>query len=279
VPDFVAVGHVTLDHFPDGVRPGGAALYAAVTAQRLGLSAGILTSHAADFPLDAIPPQIEVVSLEARETTAFEHGPGGNGRALRVTAAARALGPADVPEDWRDAGLVLLAPVLNEVDPAVASAFPDASVAAAVQGWLRGLGRDGQVVSRPWMPSPDLLERLQALFASTEDIRGHEQEVLEWVQRLPLAVITAGAAGALLYVNGYRYEVPPRPAREVDETGPGDVFAAAFLIDYHRNGDPWEAAAIATCAASLSVEGPGWSAVPDATQLAREVERYRRARD
>jgi sugar/nucleoside kinase (ribokinase family) len=73
--------------------------------------------------------------------------------------------------------------------------------------------------------------------------------------------------------------VPPRPAREVDETGPGDVFAAAFLIDYHRNGDPWEAAAIATCAASLSVEGPGWSAVPDATQLARAVERYRRARD
>jgi len=48
-PEFVAVGHVTLDRFGGEVRPGGAALYAAVTADRLGLSAGILTSHADDF--------------------------------------------------------------------------------------------------------------------------------------------------------------------------------------------------------------------------------------
>ena len=31
--------------------------YAAVTAARLGLSAGILTSHADDFPLELVPPQ------------------------------------------------------------------------------------------------------------------------------------------------------------------------------------------------------------------------------
>ena len=37
-PDFIAIGHVTLDRFGDTVRPGGAALYAAVTADRLGLS-------------------------------------------------------------------------------------------------------------------------------------------------------------------------------------------------------------------------------------------------
>ncbi|PYM89262.1 MAG: hypothetical protein DME08_25690, partial [Candidatus Rokuibacteriota bacterium] len=61
-PDFVAVGHVTLDHFGNDVRPGGAALFAAVTAHRLGLSAGILTSHGDDFPLGLVPPQIEVVT-------------------------------------------------------------------------------------------------------------------------------------------------------------------------------------------------------------------------
>ena len=54
-PEFVAVGHVTLDRFGETVRPGGAALYAAVTAQRLGLSAAILTSHGDDFPLEPSP--------------------------------------------------------------------------------------------------------------------------------------------------------------------------------------------------------------------------------
>src|SRR5436190_20685829 len=107
-PDFVAVGHVTLDRIDGVVRPGGAALYAAIAAHRLGLSAGILTSHADDFPLDALPPQIEVVSVEAVQTTMFEHRQDGDRRELRVTAAARPLTLADVPDDWRAAQIVLL---------------------------------------------------------------------------------------------------------------------------------------------------------------------------
>src|SRR5688572_20573064 len=115
-PDFVAIGHVTLDRFGDVVRPGGAALYAAITAHRLGLSAGILTSHAVDFPLDLIPPRIEVVSVPADATTTFEYTFAGGHRTMRVPATARPLGAADVPEDWRATPLVLLAPVVGEVD-------------------------------------------------------------------------------------------------------------------------------------------------------------------
>jgi len=42
-PDFVAIGHVTLDRFGGAVRPGGAALYAAVAA------------HASGFPPASSP--------------------------------------------------------------------------------------------------------------------------------------------------------------------------------------------------------------------------------
>lgn len=258
----MAVGHVTLDRFGDVVRPGGAALYAAVTAHRLGLSAGILTSHGDDFPLGAVPPQIEVITVEAAQTTTFEHRDAGDGRSLRVTAGAQPLGLRDVPDDWRDAPIVLLAPVINEVDPLVATAFSDASLAAAAQGWLRGLGRGGAVTSVAWTPPDFLLGRLQAMFLSVEDVSEQLAAALEWFQRLPVAVLTAGAAGALLFVNGERYEVRPRPAREIDGTGAGDVFAAAFLVAYHRDGQPWEAAALAACAASLAVEAEGTSAIP-----------------
>src|SRR5438477_2918904 len=165
-PDFVAIGHVTLDRFGDVVRPGGAALYAAVTAQRLGLSAGILTSHADDFPLELIPPRIEVVSVPADATTTFEYATEGDRRTARVASTARPLGEADVPHDWRAAPLVLLAPVVGEVDPdGTAAAFDDnPTLAAAAQGWLRTLGPDGAVQPSSWRPSGALLDRLQAIF-------------------------------------------------------------------------------------------------------------------
>jgi sugar/nucleoside kinase (ribokinase family) len=276
-PDFVAIGHVTLDRFGDVTRPGGAALFAAVTAQRLGLSAGVLTSHGADFPLDLIPPPIEVVSLEAPATTVFEHRQHAGRRTLRLLSAAGSLTAAAVPEDWRDAELVLLAPVAGEVDPALVEAFPDATIAAEAQGWLRAVGPDGAIVSRPWAPPRRLLERLQVLFLSAEDMRGQEPAVLGWLQRLPITVLTAGSAGALLYVNGERYEIRPRSARVVDVTGAGDVFAATFLLGYQRHGDPWEAAAEAVCAASLSLQGTGWDGVPDRAALAAALADYRAA--
>src|SRR5262249_20186188 len=155
----------------------------------------------------------------------------------------------DLPEDWRDAPLGLLAPVIQEVDPPLAAAFGDGTVAAAAQGWLRTLDAEGGGEPVGWEAPDGALHRPQALLLRAEDVRGQEEELTEWVQRVPLAVVTAGAAGALLYVNGDRFEVKPRPAVEVDTTGAGDVFAAAFLLHYHRDGDPWMAAEAATCAA------------------------------
>lgn len=270
-PEFVAVGHATVDRFGDVTRLGGAALYAAVTAHRLGLSVGLLTSHGDDFPLDEVPPQIEVVTVPAAATTTFEHREVAGEREMTVQATARLLGEDDVPEDWAEASIVLLAPVIGEVDPRVATRFSDASLGAAVQGWLRHVGPGGLVVPCPWESPELLLGRIQALFLSVEDVRGQESEAAEWFQQVPVGVMTAGRAGALLFVNGERYTVPVGAVDEVDATGAGDVFAATFLVQYHRGGDPWEAARAATYAAALSVRGVGWSSVPDRTALARAL--------
>ena len=266
-PDFVAIGHVTLDRFGESTRPGGSALYAAVTAHRLGLSVGLLTSHGDDFPLEMIPPKIEVISIPADETTVFEHRHEPGGRVSHVRSVASPLTTADVPEDWREAALTLLAPVVDEVDPMIATLFTDGAVGAAAQGWVRQVTPDGLVIPRPWQSPESLLQSVQALFLSREDILGQEAEVIEWFQRMPVGVLTADRVGALLFVNGERYEVQPRPAREVDPTGAGDVFAATFLIQYQRDGDAWQAAAAAACAGSLAVEGEGWSAVADRAAL------------
>ena len=276
-PDFVAIGHVTLDRFGESTRPGGSALYAAVTAHRLGLSVGLLTSHGDDFPLEVIPPKIEVISVPAADTTRFEHRHEPAGRVSHVRGIAAPLTMAAVPEDWQEASLTLLAPVIDEVDPMIATLFTDGAVGAAAQGWVRHVKSDGLVVPRSWRSPERLLQSVQALFLSREDIRGQEAQVVEWFQRMPVGVLTADREGALLFVNAERYEIHPRPALEVDPTGAGDVFAATFLIQYQRDGDPWQAAAVAACAGSLAVEGEGWSAVPDRATLDAAFAQYQRS--
>ena len=273
-PDFVAIGHVTLDRFGEATRPGGSALYAAVTAHRLGLSVGLLTSHGDDFPLEVIPSKIEVISVPAADTTLFEHRQEPSGRVSHVRSVAGPLTADDVPDDWRDASLSLLAPVVDEVDPMIAALFTDGAVGAAAQGWVRQVKPDGLVIPRAWQSPERLLQSVQALFLSREDILGQEAEVIEWFQRMPVGVLTADRVGALLFVNGERYEVEPRRANEIDPTGAGDVFAATFLIQYQRDGDPWQAAAAAACAGSLAVEGEGWSAVADRAALDAALVEY-----
>ncbi|MGH7275521.1 MAG: PfkB family carbohydrate kinase [Candidatus Rokuibacteriota bacterium] len=214
------------------------------------------------------------MSVPAGDTTRFEHSYAGGGRVSRVAGRARPLTAADVPEDWRDASLVLLAPVLDEVDPRLAAGFTEGAVGAAAQGWLRAVGKDGSVGARAWESARVLLEKIQALFLSREDVRGQEGAVFAWLQHVPIGVLTADRDGALLFVNGDRHEVRPRPAKAVDPTGAGDGFAATFLIEYQRTGDAWQAAAAAACAGSLAVEGEGWSAVPDRAALDAAVTEY-----
>src|SRR5207245_9364466 len=258
------------------VRAGARPPHAARPAPRAAARAGLPTSPAEASPLDRLPPQIEVVSVPSRRTTTIARGADPAGAwTLGCEALASPITPADVPEDWLDAPLVLLAPVMNELDPRVAAVFPDATLAAAAQGWLRGRAPDGRVVPTGWASAALILSRIQALFLSGRDVDVAAPAVVEWYQRVPVGVITAGRLGALLFVNGERYEVPPYPAREASPTGAGAVFAAAFLLHYERAGDPWDAAAAGACAAALSVEGPGLSAIPDAARLEAALAAYR----
>jgi sugar/nucleoside kinase (ribokinase family) len=57
------------------------------------------------------------------------------------------------------------------------------------------------------------------------------------------------------------------PEREVDPTGAGDIFAAAFLIRLAESDDVAEATRFASAAASISVGGEGTDSVPTRAQV------------
>jgi 1D-myo-inositol 3-kinase len=277
-PDLVVVGHVTLDVTPSGTRPGGAAYYAALSAHRLGLRVGLLTSFGPNFPTDVLPPEITVARVDSALTTVFALSGAGASRTLTLGARAADLEAEDLPPGWDAAPQALLCPVINEVDPALAAAFEGASLGVLPQGWLRRREAGGAIVAQEWEDADAVLAHVQLLVASDEDVSGVRERAVEWLQRVPLGALTAGPRGAELFVNGEPYHVAPDVATEVDDTGAGDVFATILLIEYHRGGDPWEAAAAAACAAAAVVEGPGASTLLDRASLMMRLAAYRRRR-
>ena len=277
-PDLVVVGHVTLDVTASGTRPGGAAYYAALTAHRLGLRVGLLTSSGEDYPADTVPGGIVLARVPAPQTTVFRLVESGAGRILTLISRADDLEVDDLPPGWDGAPLAMLCPVINEVDPAFAETLGTASLGVLPQGWMRRRAQGGLIVPQLWEDAPAVLAWAQLMVASEDDVAGFREDAVEWLQRVPVGALTAGRHGAELFVNGEPYHVAPDQAQEVDETGAGDVFATALLIEYDRSGDPWEAAAVAACAGAASVEGPGAFAVPDRAGLNARLTAYRKRR-
>jgi len=276
--DLVAIGHVTYDETPSGVRPGGSAYYAAVTARRLGLGVGLLTSLSPDYPLDVFPDGIHVTTVASPRTTRYRLGESRGARTLTLLSRAADLGVEDLPAAWRAVSLAMLCPVAGEVDPALAGAFEDAAVAMLPQGWMRKRGRGGLIGPQPWEDAEDALPQTQLLVLSEEDLSGGDASAVAWLEQVPLGAITRGKRGATLYVNGDPYHVEADAAREVDATGAGDVFATTLLIEYQRGGDAWEAAAAAACAGAASVEAEGTAAILDRAGLDARLAAYRRRR-
>ena len=141
--------------------------------------------------------------------------------------------------------------------PGAARGFRAGVVGAIAQGWLREADPNGRINPRRWTNAAACLEGVDILFLSQNDTPDAEKRSRELLQHVPIVAFTRGGRGVtLLTRNGEeRFSTQPRP--EVDPTGAGDVFAAAFLVSYVERHDLPEAAAFASCAASFVVRGRG----------------------
>jgi sugar/nucleoside kinase (ribokinase family) len=83
-----------------------------------------------------------------------------------------------------------------------------------------------------------------------------------WSLLVPLLVATDGRHGATLFQQGVPERFDAYATNEVDPTGAGDVFAAAFLCHLYRHGNPRKAVNFANCVASFSIEQEGIEGIP-----------------
>jgi sugar/nucleoside kinase (ribokinase family) len=282
-PDLLLIGHASRDLLPSGEwQLGGTVTYASVAARRLGLRAAIVSSAPPDVEAALraeMGGDVSLVVVPATEATTFENIYSGSQRRQFLRGRAAPLRLEYVPECWRAAPVVLLAPVACEIAPELARAFPGALVAATAQGWLRRWDADGRVYPGSLDELEEALPGLGALILSQEDLlpplgmasapgmpptpEDAEALIADWARRVPLLVVTRGPEGALLYANGEGpVAYPGVPASEVDPTGAGDVFAAAFLAALHAGAAAGAAVAFANRVAARSVEAAGTSSIP-----------------
>jgi sugar/nucleoside kinase (ribokinase family) len=279
---------------PRGWRLGGAATYAGLALARLGMRPrvvlGVDPEAAVAEELEMLRDagaELHLVRLEAGPV--FENRNASGSRVQRCLEPGRPV-PAVVPAGWTDSSTWLFVPVADELPEAWALLPPpDAFVALGWQGLLRDLPRGGIVTRRPPARHP-LLSRAGLVCVSREDVDpAMPIEDLATLLRPPATLVVTGSSeGGTIWelapgeVPRVRlYEAIPSP-KVVDPTGTGDTFLAGLVAE--RLGHPLGGSdarslsgRLAAAVASLTVEGPGLSGVPDQASVMERLDAWRGA--
>lgn len=264
--DYLLIGHVAVDLTPAGKQLGGTVSYAALTARALGIRVGIVTSAGGDAPLHLLDG-IQISNIPTEQSTIFENIKTDYGRKQTLHHRAVPISFDHIPQVWRETPIVHLAPIAQEVDPNLAGQFHSSWVGVTPQGWMRKWDENGLVLPQPWENSDPLLGQVGGVVMSIEDIN-RDLELVEWMaHHTRLLCLTEGDQGAVLYWHGDRRRFRPIAVEEVESTGAGDIFAAAFFWRFSRTRDPWEAARFATHLAAYSVTRPGLQGIPTQQEI------------
>ena len=70
--DYLIVGHITRDIVENGFRLGGTAVYSAITARRMGLEVGLVTSYNENFSIEPLDG-IQIYIHKSDKTTTFKN--------------------------------------------------------------------------------------------------------------------------------------------------------------------------------------------------------------
>ena len=264
--DYLIVGHLTADKTPQGLKLGGTAAYSALTARALGMRVGIVTAWAGEISLEMLDG-IAIVNTPTESSTIFENISTPTGRKQYIHSVAADLHLGRIPDAWHSTPIVHLGPVAQEVDPALVRHFPNALLGVTPQGWLRAWDSTGRIYPAEWPESSFVLGRAGATVLSIEDLGHDESRLDEIVVASRVLAITESGSGARLYWHGdvRRFRTPEVDL--VDDTGAGDIFAAAFFVRLYTTRDPWEAARFANTLAAYSVSRLGLNSIPQPDEI------------
>lgn len=264
--DYLLIGHIAKDVSSAGIRVGGTVTYAALTAQALGLRVGIVTSWGEELEIPELT-NITILNLYTEKSTTFENIDTPIGRKQAIHHRASVLDYHNVPQLWRRTPIVHLAPIAQDINPNIIRHFENSDLFITPQGWLRQWNDDGAVHTIDWIESDYLLPYSKAIVISEEDVNNNENRINRLARASKILIVTRGKNGASLYMEGSEFNIQTPVSEELDSTGAGDIFSAAFFIKFNRERDPIKAVEFANQIASRSVTRKGLASAPTSEDL------------
>jgi hypothetical protein len=264
--DYLLLGHVSVDRLDDKrVAMGGTATYGAVTARNMGARAAVHTSASYEPGLIDSLGGVLVARIPAEYTTCFVNEYRAGQRHQSLESIAEKLTYDQILPEWRNPPIVHLAPLCQELDTSIVERFPRSLIGVTPQGWMRGWDEGGVVHPVDWADAARVLRKANVVIISENDV-ADRAVIREWAAKARMLVVTRGERGCDVYRQGGAepfHSAAFKSGEEVDPTGAGDVFAAAFLWHlYKQNGDWKTAADWANCVASFAIEKRGAGGVP-----------------
>lgn len=266
--NFVAVGHFTHDVTSQGYMIGGSAAYSSITVRNLGLHSKVVTSVGTDFdPKVQLLNGIDIKYKLAQFTTKFNNIYQNGYRQQFLLSVAETLSAQNIPVEWQNTEIAYICPVANEVTADVVHIFTNALIGVTPQGWMRRWDKSQRVYPKKWGDADKVLPYVDALILSEDDIAPFPEQLEKYIELTKIVVLTRNKNGARLYMKGKSIDFPAYKTTQIDPTGAGDVFAAAFLVKYNETHDAYLATDFANCVASFAVECKGIKGIPTFEQI------------
>src|SRR5579864_2179043 len=235
--EYLVLGHVTVDRLDEKrVAMGGTATYAAVTARNMGARVGVHTSASYEPGLIDVLGGTLVARVPADYTTCFVNDYSSGKRQQTIESVAEKLTYEQILPEWRNPPVVHLGPLNQELDASMVDKFPKSLVGVTPQGWMRQWDESGLVRPVEWADADRVLRKAHAVVISEDDV-ADASVIVDWASKARMLVVTLGERGCDIYRQGGGepfHSAAFKPATEVDPTGAGDVFAAAFFWHLHR---------------------------------------------
>jgi sugar/nucleoside kinase (ribokinase family) len=246
------VGNLSLDRVDGGPpRPGGPPHYGAHALAALGAPA-LVRAKCAEADRERLVPPLEALGLPVEwrpgaTTATYAFSYDGDVRSMDVRELGSPWSPHDVAgleADWVHVGALFR------------GEFPAETLATLAELGVR-LSFDGQGLVRPAETGPLALEPEpeRSFLRYVSVLKLSEEEALALVGGLderplselgvPEVIVTLGSRGCIVVAGRQLLRVPADPL-DVEPTGAGDAFAAAYVVERSRGRAPLQAAENAT---------------------------------
>jgi sugar/nucleoside kinase (ribokinase family) len=277
--DVVVIGSPSFDRvFPaqqEGKRSlSGPALYAARSAAQLGIENMVVIGSLGKNYLDQFADSLnelgipEYFSIDSPDTGGFEieYNGGPNPSFLSIIGVPKPIGIRDIPDELLSSRIVILSPMLQEINAEFVGWLCDSSDAnILLDPQLKdiGLNKNLKVVSEL-----QVIEKTQSFldFIKPNEYEAHqitgESDIFLAAELLvellaENCIITLADRGSLVYDGNVFTLIPSYPVNPRDTLGAGDAFLAGFVSCLLEGRSIADSGAFASAVASQKIEYTG----------------------